>query len=101
MKKIYIEDRDDDLKVKEIGEGHFRYFFKSRDMTSLEVLLKGLFRKEHLLEYIEDFILYDKAGDTYEKKIVIFHQFYTVRKAIERTIPRKLWIEKKRLQKET
>jgi len=76
---------DDDLEIKEIGEGHFRYFFKGKEMTSLEVLLKGLFRKEHLLEYIEDFILSDKAGETYEKKIAIFHQFYTVRKAIERT----------------
>ncbi len=76
---------NDDLEVREIEEGHFRYFFKGKEMTSLEVLLKGLFRKEHLLEYIEDFIFYEQAGRGYEKKIAIFHQFYSVRKAIERT----------------
>jgi len=75
---------DDDVEVEEIEEGHFRYFFEGKEMTSLEVLLKGLFRKEHLLEYLEDFIIYDKAR-AYEKKIAIFHQFYTVREAIERT----------------
>jgi len=26
------------LKVKEIEEGHFRYFFEGKEMTSLEVL---------------------------------------------------------------
>ena len=76
---------DDDLEVKEIEEGHYRYFFEGKEMTSLEVLLKGLFMKEHFLGYLEDFVIYDKAGETYEKKIAIFYQFYTVKKAIERT----------------
>lgn len=76
---------DDDVKVEVIGEGHSRYFVNDNETTSLEVLLKGLFNKDHLLEYIRDFVLYDKAGETYEKKIAIFHQFYTVKKAIERT----------------
>jgi len=76
---------DDDLEVKEIEEGLHRYFFKGKELTSLEVLLKGLFRKEHLLEFLRDFIFYEKAGESYEKKIAIFHQFYTVKKAIERT----------------
>ncbi|MDF2954680.1 MAG: Type I site-specific restriction-modification system [Candidatus Alkanophagales archaeon MCA70_species_2] len=81
---------DDDVEVEEIEEGHFRYFFKGEELTSLEVLLKGLFRKNHFLEFLEDFILYEKSGETYEKKIAIFHQFYTVRKAVERTKKRAL-----------
>jgi len=76
---------DNDVKVEEIEERHFRYFFKGEELTSLEILLKGLFRKNHFLEFLEDFILYEKSGETYEKKIAIFHQFYTVRKAVERT----------------
>ena len=76
---------DDDVKVEEIEEEHFRYFFKGEELTSLEILLKGLFRKNHLLEFLEDFILYEKSGETYEKKIAIFHQFYTVKKAVEKT----------------
>lgn len=76
---------DDDLRVEEIEERLCRYFYNDRELTSLEVLLKGLFRKEHLLEYIQDFIFYDRVGETYEKKIAIFHQFYTVKKAMERT----------------
>ena len=76
---------DDDIEVEEIEEGHFIYFFKGEELTSLEVLLKGLFRKNYFLEYLEDFILYEQSGETYEKKIAIFHQFYTVKKAVERT----------------
>ena len=37
---------DDDVKVEEIEEGHFKYFFKGEELTSLEILLKGLFRKK-------------------------------------------------------
>ncbi len=76
---------DDDLEVQEIEEGLYRYFYKGQELTSLEVLIRGLFRKEHFLEFLQDFIFYDRIGETYEKKIAIFHQFYTVKKATERT----------------
>ena len=76
---------DDDLEVREIEEGHYLYYFNGKQLTSLEVLLKGLFRKEHLLEFLQDFIFYEKLGETYNKKIAMFHQFYTVKKAVERT----------------
>jgi type I restriction enzyme R subunit len=78
---------DDDLAAKEIEEKHYYYIFKptNQKMTSLEVLLKGLFRKKHLTEYLQDFIFYEKQGETYQKLIAMFHQFYTARKAVERT----------------
>lgn len=79
-------ESDDDVKVKEIEEGHFRYFYKEKELTSLELLIKGLFRKEHIIEYLNDFIYYDGVGETFEKKIAMFHQFYTVKKAIKRTL---------------
>jgi len=78
---------DDDLEVREIDENCYYYIFKptGQQMSTLEVLLKGLFRREHLVEYLQDFIFYEKSGETYRKLIAMFHQFYTVRKAVERT----------------
>lgn len=74
---------DDNDLTKEDGY----YIFKRTQvpMTSLEVLLRGLFRKEHLSEYFQDFIIYEKSGEVSNKKIAMFHQFYAVRKAVERT----------------
>jgi len=55
-----------------------------KELTSLEVLIKGLFRKEHLTEFINDFIFYEKSGENYIKKIAAYHQFYAVKKAVEK-----------------
>jgi len=77
---------DDDLKVKEVVEGYYRYYYYEKELTSLQVLIKGLFRKEHILEFINDFIFYEKVGENFEKKIAIYNQFYTVKKAVERTV---------------
>ncbi len=85
---------DDDIEIKEV-EGEFlakeskhkTYVDKAtgKELTSLELLLKGLFRKEHFIEYLQDFILYEKSGESYIKKVAMYHQFYAVRKAVERT----------------
>ncbi|MEO0238496.1 MAG: type I restriction endonuclease subunit R [candidate division WOR-3 bacterium] len=77
---------DDDLEVKEITSGYYRYLHNGKELTSLEVLIKGLFDKKRLLEFINDFVFYEKTGESYEKKISAYHQFYTVKKAVERTI---------------
>ena len=77
---------DDDVEVEEIADGYYRYIYNGKEMTSLELLIKGLFRKEHILEFINDFVFYEKDGETYKKKIAGYHQFYTVKKAIQRTI---------------
>lgn len=76
---------DDDLRVEETTGQFHRYFYNEKELTSLEVLLKGLFRKEHIIEFINDFVFYEKIGENYDKKIAIFHQFYSVKKAVERT----------------
>lgn len=73
---------DDDLEAE---QSHYIFKRTGEEMTSLEVLLKGLFRKEHLAEYLQDFIIYERSGENYIKKIAMFHQFYAVRKAVERT----------------
>jgi type I restriction enzyme R subunit len=77
---------DDDLEVEEITSGYYRYLHNGKELTSLEVLIKGLFDKKRLLEFINDFVFYEKSGENYEKKISAYHQFYTVKKAVERTI---------------
>ncbi len=75
---------DNDLEIKEIEENRY-YLFEGKEMTSLQALLNGLFRKAHLIGYLDDFVFYDKAGETYIKKIAMFHQFYATRKAVDRT----------------
>jgi len=76
---------DDDVEIREMEGGQYRYFYNGKEFTSLEILIKGLFRKEHLIEFLNDFIVYERSLESYEKKIAIYHQFYTVKKAIERT----------------
>jgi len=76
---------DDDLEIEEIADGYYRYFHNGKELTSLEVLIKGLFKKEHVQEFINDFVFYEKVSENYEKKIAAYHQFYAVKKAVERT----------------
>jgi type I restriction enzyme R subunit len=86
---------EDDLEIREIegseieSEYRHRYYISKRtkkEITSLEVLLKGLFRKEHLSEYLRDFIIYERSKENYVKKIAMYHQFYAVRKAVKSTV---------------
>ena len=76
---------DNDVKIEQIDEDHYKYIYNGREITSLELLLNGLFRKEHFTKYLEDFIFFLKSGETYKKMIAMYHQFYTVKKAVERT----------------
>jgi type I restriction enzyme R subunit len=78
---------DEDIEAKRIEENRYAYTFKptGQKMTSLEIILKGLFRREHLMEYLQDFVLYENLGETYENKIAMYHQFYATRRAIQET----------------
>jgi type I restriction enzyme R subunit len=51
-----------------------------------ETLIRGLFRRDLLLEYLRDFILFEDAGGEIVKKIAAYHQFHAVRKAVETTL---------------
>ncbi|MGC8913907.1 MAG: DEAD/DEAH box helicase family protein, partial [Thermoplasmata archaeon] len=75
---------DNDLKVEEIGEGFYRYFYKGKELTSLEVLIMGLFRKENLLEFLRDFVAYgDEPPKGKVKKIARHMQWRAVRNAFQ------------------
>ncbi len=76
-----------DLEVKNIGKDLRSYVLKpiGREMTSYEVLSEGLFRPENLLEYLQDFVFYEKLDKTIVRNVASFHHFYLTRKAVEKT----------------
>lgn len=49
----------------------------------LDTLIKGFFDKEHLLDYLQSFILFEDDGKHIIKKIAGYHQFHAVREAVE------------------
>ena len=52
---------------------------------SLEVLLKGMFDKERLLDIIKQFILFQVDGNDTTKILAGYHQYHAVNKAIDTT----------------
>lgn len=52
----------------------------------LEIMVKGFFDRDLLLDYIRYFILFESDGETITKKIAAYHQFHAVREAVKATI---------------
>ena len=52
----------------------------------LEAIVKGFFKPELFLDYLQCFILFEPEGDTLVKKIAAYHQFHAVREAVKATI---------------
>ncbi len=48
----------------------------------LDTLIKGFFEKEHFLDYIENFVLFEDDGKNIIKKIAGYHQFHAVRAGV-------------------
>jgi len=84
---FYWEGIESDDDLKPIGESRdsFIFEYKGEEITSLEALVRGLFNKERFIEYLRDFIVHEKTSQGYIKKIAMYHQFYAVKKAIERS----------------
>jgi type I restriction enzyme R subunit len=63
---------------------------KSEGMSELEILVRGIFHKIRLLDIIENFIVFEADSEKdvtkYTKKIALYHQYFGVNKAVERTI---------------
>ena len=53
---------------------------------SMKTLIEGLFDKERLLAYVQDFILFEVANEKITKKGAKYHQFFAVRIAAERRL---------------
>lgn len=64
----------DGVKLDPLGESN-----------ETETLIRGLFRRDFLLEYIRDFVLFEEEKETI-KKIAAYHQFHLVRKAFAKTL---------------
>lgn len=54
-------------------------------LAETETLIRGLFRRDLMLEYIRDFVLFEEEKETV-KKIAAYHQFHLVRKAFAKTL---------------
>ncbi|EMA15193.1 type I restriction endonuclease subunit R [Haloarcula marismortui] len=65
----------------------WRYIDEEKDTTDelppSEVLIRGAFDKERLLDLIENFIVYSDSDGTLGKKLAAYHQFYAVNSAVE------------------
>ena len=52
----------------------------------LETLVRGVFAKEHLLDYLRHFIVFEDGDNGLEKKIAAYHQFHAVRAVVARVL---------------
>lgn len=57
-----------------------------KGMTQLEVLIRGVFDQERLLDLLRHFIVFEDDGKEKIKKVAGYHQFHAVRTAVESTI---------------
>jgi type I restriction enzyme R subunit len=55
-------------------------------MPQLEVLLKGMFNKQVLLDLVRHFMVFEVDGSKVTKKMAAYHQYHATNKAIEATI---------------
>ena len=58
----------------------------ARGKQEQDTLLRGIFRPEHVLDLIRYFVLFEDRDGAVSKKVAGYHQFFAVRKAVDRTI---------------
>ncbi len=56
------------------------------DSQPLQVLIAGVFAKNHFLDLCKNFITFEHAREKIVKKLAGYHQFHAVRVAVERTV---------------
>lgn len=63
---------------------------KNPDKTELELLTKGIFQKERIVDIIQNFIIYEadaeKDAVKFTKKMAMYHQYFGVNRAVDRTV---------------
>ncbi|MCP3429724.1 type I restriction endonuclease subunit R [Opacimonas viscosa] len=69
---------------------HWRTIDGSNDdtetMLELEVMIRGFFDKDLLLDYLQFFVTYEASKDSFIKKQAGYHQFHGVRDAVVNTV---------------
>ncbi|MBI2590969.1 MAG: type I restriction endonuclease subunit R [Candidatus Blackburnbacteria bacterium] len=58
----------------------------SNALPQLEVLLKGIFDKQRLLDIISNFTVFETDGEKTIKKAAAYHQYFATNKAVESTM---------------
>ena len=58
----------------------------AKGTPQLETLIKGVFHKERLLDYLRYFVTFNTDGAKIIKKIAGYHQFHAVNKAVDCTV---------------
>src|SRR6267143_323118 len=57
----------------------------NKALTEIEILVRGMCKKQRLLDLVRHFIVFEKYKET-KKKLAAYHQFWAVNKALESTI---------------
>jgi len=57
-----------------------------KEMSPLEVAIKGMFDKSVVLELIRDFIVFENEGSKWSKKLAWYSQYDAIKEAIKRTL---------------
>jgi len=57
----------------------------NKALTEIEILVRGMCKKQRLLDLVRNFIVFEKYKET-KKKLAAYHQFWAVNKALESTI---------------
>jgi type I restriction enzyme, R subunit len=56
------------------------------ERSDYEVLLRGVFDKQRLLDIVRGFIVFDDGPHALIKKLAAYHQYHAVKAAVERTV---------------
>ncbi len=81
-----------DAKVGSLTAGWDRFMpWRSDDkspvrLDPLNELIKGLFTPENIIDYLQNFCLFESYGEKHIKKIAGYHQFHAIKKADESTV---------------
>ncbi|MCY1035678.1 type I restriction endonuclease subunit R [Corallococcus sp. BB11-1] len=55
-------------------------------LLGLEVLVRGVFEKRRLLDFIRHFVVFEEDGAEVVKKLAGYHQFHAVQRAVDATV---------------
>ncbi len=56
-------------------------------VSSMKILIEGLFPKDRILNYIRNFIVHEAVNDRVTKKGARYHQFFAVNFAVKKAVP--------------
>ena len=58
--------------------------YQSTMLADYQTFYRGIFKKEHMLDILQNFICFDKKQGNVKKIMAAYHQYFAVNKAVER-----------------